>query len=143
MNNQVNLLTLNQLYDAAILAQFDAASIGLFINIPTPGAFTELGDITAATFDGYASVALQNVVKAVRANGLPFLTADQANWTVGPAQATQETIMGDYVFEAGELRGWRMYDTPIVVQTVGQVIKVTMDWAFGDLAPSELIPQIT
>lgn len=109
-------------------AAFNAGGLlmGLFQNNLTPGDTTVLGDITEATFSGYARQALAGFGAATTVSGRASTTGSACSWTRG-AGGTSNSIYGYYVLDStGTKLLWIERDPngPVSMTAVGTIYTV-------------------
>lgn len=120
--------------DAATLAPAtDANLVGLFANNLTPSEDLIIGDVTPATFGGYAALAAGTGAQGV---AIDPLTGDQIitikepaggwRWVTSNATNLPQTVYGFYLTNDAEdtLFAVGLLTTPITLQEAGQQINL-------------------
>lgn len=105
---------------------FIGTKIRLFQNNYTPVAATVIGDLTEATFSGYAQITLAGgaVAGALDAENRAVITWNAVTFT--KAGATGNTIYGYYIVDNGGVLLWlERFDAPISMTTDGAFITIT------------------
>lgn len=125
-----------------LLASFNApATIRLFNNNVTVVAGTVIGDLTEATFTGYAGKAISSVAfPTPTINGSDQAESDgpTMTWTCTSTPGSPETIYGLYVtftdqFSNPKLLFAANFAAPEVITTSGDSINKIMNWFAQDL----------
>jgi len=114
-----------------------AAKIGLFKNNYTIVAATELTDLTAADFSGYAETNLTTpvIVAGLDGSNRAVATWDAVTWT--KSGATGNTVYGYYVVNgSNELMWAETFDAPVALTSDGMFIvilpKLTVASQYGN-----------
>lgn len=123
--------------------EFPAVS-GLMTAVDDLGYLTSLGQITEAGFDGYAARRVINAHNGFVGDqwkedyrAKPVLViSDSIAWQAGAGVAgSPETVIGwflrGYGDYAGVLFGFNVWDTPVDIDTVGEVLAVPFRVLFG------------
>lgn len=112
---------------AALPAQnFYPATIKLFQNNYIPVAGTVIGDLTEATFSGYAAQALAGGAVSGMLDASGRAVAQWNAVTFTKAGATGNTIYGYYVIDgSGNLLWAERFDSSIAMNTDGAFIQLT------------------
>jgi hypothetical protein len=131
------------LLDNFLLGFTTTARIRLFANNVTVDASTVIGDLTEATFPGYAYILTTAV-------GFPTPTingSDQAEtdgptmtWTCTSTPGSPETVYGLYVTSTDSFSNPKLifavnFAVPQTITTTGDAVEKVMNWYTQDLEP--------
>lgn len=105
----------------------------LFTNTPTIDGDLELGDLTAATFTGYADIQLTSWNPAATVAGKAKGVHDEVAFE--HTSGADETVTGVAIYDGnGKLRRVRLFDTPYVMGSATRSLLFSPDFVYCDVS---------